>query len=262
MVKSPVGLRSDAMLLLMTGVLVLWDIDHTLIENGGVSKENYALAFELLTGRVPGVQPRTDGRTDTAIMSDLLTANGVGADAFTFDEQVAALAEAGVRNRDRLVARGSALPGAVECLEHLSAVGGVVQSVLTGNIEPNARVKLGAFGLDKYIEFGAGGFGADDAIRARLVPIAQARAGRLFGFDPVRDVTVLIGDTTLDVAAGLAGGGRVLGVATGISTVDELRVAGADAVLPGLADLDAFIQALRTVRAMGPTGPRDQAAGG
>jgi phosphoglycolate phosphatase len=43
--------------------LLLWDVDHTLIENGGVSKENYALAFEILTGRAPEAQPQTDGRT-------------------------------------------------------------------------------------------------------------------------------------------------------------------------------------------------------
>jgi hypothetical protein len=40
--------------------LVLWDVDHTLIENSGVSKENYALAFKLLTGREPEVIPQED----------------------------------------------------------------------------------------------------------------------------------------------------------------------------------------------------------
>jgi phosphoglycolate phosphatase len=44
--------------------LILWDVDHTLIENGGVSKATYALAFELLTGHAPSVRPSIDGRTD------------------------------------------------------------------------------------------------------------------------------------------------------------------------------------------------------
>ena len=35
----------------MSSILVLWDIDHTLIENHGVNKETYALAFRLLTER-------------------------------------------------------------------------------------------------------------------------------------------------------------------------------------------------------------------
>jgi len=41
------GPRNDA----DAPLLVLWDIDHTLIENNGVSKEIYAGAFERITGR-------------------------------------------------------------------------------------------------------------------------------------------------------------------------------------------------------------------
>jgi hypothetical protein len=40
-------------------VLVLWDIDHTLIENDGVSKATYALAAELLTGHLTTTPPVT-----------------------------------------------------------------------------------------------------------------------------------------------------------------------------------------------------------
>jgi phosphoglycolate phosphatase len=44
-------------------LLLLWNVDHTLIENGGVSKENYALPFGILIGRAPEVQSQTDGRS-------------------------------------------------------------------------------------------------------------------------------------------------------------------------------------------------------
>ena len=56
--------------------LVLWDGDHTLIDNDGVSKANYALAFEILSGRTPDVGAKTDGRTDLSIMAGILTDNG------------------------------------------------------------------------------------------------------------------------------------------------------------------------------------------
>jgi hypothetical protein len=61
-----------------TGVrtLLLWDIDHTLIENAGREQgELRGLAFEILTGRAPARTARTDGRTDVVIMSDLLSLN-------------------------------------------------------------------------------------------------------------------------------------------------------------------------------------------
>lgn len=243
-------------------VLVLWDVDHTLIENGGVSKENYALAFELLTGRPPVEQPQTDGRTDVAIMENLLTANGVSADAFSLEQQQKALIEAGVSNQPRLAERGHALPGAAECLARLANVPAVVQSVLTGNIEPNARVKLGTFDLDRWLDFSVGGFGSEHRVRGKLVPVAQAKAAERWGFDPAADVTVLVGDTDLDVQAGMVGGARVIAVATGVSSVEDLQAAGADVVLPALRDVDAFLAAVETVRQMGPTGPRPQAGDG
>lgn len=240
--------------------LLLWDVDHTLIENSGVSKENYALAFELLTGRLAVTQPQTDGRTDIAIMANLLSANGIASDAFTVERQLAVLADAGRRNESRLRELGHALPGAMECLKRLAAESGIIQSVLTGNIEQNARIKLGAFELDRWLDFSVGGFGADHKVRAMLVPVAQEKAKRVHGFDSKTGITVLIGDTTLDVEAGLVGGARVIGVATGVSSRDELARAGADVVLSGLADTDALVAAIRTVQGLGPTGPRSPAS--
>lgn len=241
--------------------LLLWDVDHTLIENGGVSKENYALAFELLTGRVPLVRPRTDGRTDMAIMGDLLVANGVDEGSIPWERQFEALVRAGARNGSRLVERGFALPGAVECLARVASLPDVVQSVLTGNVVENARVKLGAFGLDGWVDFTVGGFGGDDRVRGRLVPVAQARAAAVYGFDPLVGVTVLVGDTTLDVHAALTGGARVVAVATGADSTADLVSAGADVVIDGLGDVDVFVAALDEVRSLGPVGPRVQVPG-
>jgi phosphoglycolate phosphatase-like HAD superfamily hydrolase len=217
-----------------------------------VSKENYALAFELLIGRPPTAQARTDGRTDVAIMADLITSNGEDVVTFPAVRQWQALTEAGRRNQEALAERGHALPGAVEALAHLAADPDVIQSALTGNIEANARVKLGAFGLDRWIDFEAGGFGTESAVRADLVPVAQRKAQAKYGFDPDRGVTVVVGDTELDVEAGLKGGARVIGVATGPRTLEELREAGAHAVLADLSDLGALLAALAVVRQLGP----------
>jgi phosphoglycolate phosphatase len=135
----------------------------------------------------------------------------------------------------------------------------VVQSVLTGNVEPNARVKLGVFGLAGWLDLSVGAFGEEHRVRGRLVPVAQKKAAQVFGFDAARDATVLIGDTTLDVDAGLTGGARVIAVATGVSSIEELRESGADAVVADLTDVDAFVAVVHRVVAMGPTGARAQA---
>jgi hypothetical protein len=73
-------------------------------------------------------------------------------------------------------------------------------------------------------------------------------------------VTILIGDTTLDVHAGLDCGARVVAVATGVSEPDELAAAGADVVLTDLADVGAFLAAIKTVRDLGPPGRAEAGA--
>jgi phosphoglycolate phosphatase-like HAD superfamily hydrolase len=185
--------------------LVLWDIDHTLIENDGVSKATYALAAELLTGHPTTTPPVTEGRTDAAIMAGLLSGNGFDPQRFPLRQIWEALTEAGRRNEAQLRTRGHALPGAAECLRRLASDPHVIQSTLTGNVEANARVKLSAFGLDPWIDFSVGGYGVLHE-RPLLVPVARHRAAVRYGFDPLAGATVLIGDTPADVEAGLAGG--------------------------------------------------------
>jgi len=54
-------------------VLVLWDVDHTLINAGGLSTHLYGIVFAELFGReLPQVAPMA-GRTDRAIIVETLT---------------------------------------------------------------------------------------------------------------------------------------------------------------------------------------------
>jgi hypothetical protein len=151
------------------------------------------------------------------------------------------------------------LPGAEDCLRSLATDPRVIQSTLTGNIEDNARTKLRAFGLDRWIDFSAGGYGLLHD-RWLLVSVAQRRAAR-HGFDPDRDVTVLIGDTPADVEAGRTGGARVLAVATGDYSPAQLWAAGADAVLADLTDLDSVKHHLDMLIEAGPIATESGLAG-
>jgi phosphoglycolate phosphatase len=236
-------------------MLLLWDVDHTLIENGGVSKENYRLAFRILTGHDPLVQPQTNGCTDVGIMESMLVANGVSLDAFSNAERLSAVERAGRENAPALPRRGRALVGAARALECLSGQPSVIQSVLTGNIGANALVKLSAFNLDQWIDFSVAGFGETFTERGRLVAVAQGKAARKYGFDSLREVTVVVGDTVRDVAAGLFGRAKVLGVGTGETTVEELLAAGAHEVLADLSDTAVVISTLARVADVTLSGP-------
>lgn len=229
-------------------LLVLWDVDHTLIENGGVSKAAYRAAFELLAGR-PVTEPfETDGSTDWLIIEDLLSLHGLSLTAELRARVEPALVEALDRLLPQLKANGHELPGARDALAALDKEPGVCQSVLTGNIRPNGQAKLAAFGLDDLLDFEIGGYGSDAPVRSELVAFAQRRAAEKLGQVFDRGTTLLIGDTPRDVEAGLNGGARVLAVATGVFESAELASAGADAVLEDLRDTDAFVSAVRAFR--------------
>jgi phosphoglycolate phosphatase-like HAD superfamily hydrolase len=234
--------------------LVLWDIDHTLIENAGVSKRIYAAAFEILTGVAATYVARTDGRTDQDIMSQMLEAHGASSPPWPVIQR--SLELAGVRHRRLLGERGSVLPGVRAVLTALGAMEGVVQSIVTGNIKANAVLKLEAQRLTSWLDLDIGGYGSDDRDRSKLVALAKRRAAAKNGYDYGEDANaVVIGDTPRDVEGGQGGGARVLAVASGLHTYDELVNAGANCVMSDLSDTSAVLD---YVLAAGPRGtPRD-----
>jgi phosphoglycolate phosphatase-like HAD superfamily hydrolase len=227
-------------------VLLLWDVDHTLIENSGVSKAVYARAFQIMTGSTPEAQPKTDGRTDHDIMRNLFMANDVEFTAEDESSYPSALVNAMRELHSRLMKHGFVLPGVTEALEAVARVPSIVQSVLTGNIRPNAEAKLRLLGEHEYLlDLDVGGYGSDDILRPLLVGAAQRKASEKYGvsFGPMS--TVLVGDTERDVEAALEGGAMIVGVATGDTSEDELRGAGAHVVLPNLIDSTGFLEVIR-----------------
>ena len=228
--------------------LVLWDIDGTLVDGAGVGREVFLEAFTALTGRAPdphvGAALPLAGRTDPEIALELFARHGIAERDVDLPAFFQALAAAMAAKAPALRARGRALPGAREALAALAGHPEVVQSALTGNVRPNAEVKLATFGLDGYLDFSVGGYGSDHRRRPELVAVARRRARERYGLDGARDSIVLVGDTPMDVAAAREGGARAVAVASGLYGVEELRRAGADAVLPSLEDTAAVVAAV------------------
>ncbi|MEU5402810.1 haloacid dehalogenase-like hydrolase [Streptomyces sp. NPDC005963] len=227
-------------------LIVLWDIDHTLIDNAGVSKEIYAAAFSALAGQVPVGPARTEGRTDRLIMREMFVRHGLPEPNWPTIE--AALTHAGEERLAELRNRGTALPGVRDVLEAASTRGDWVSSVLTGNIAANAAVKLSAFGLDSLLDLSVGAFGADAEQRPDLVGVARERAQRLRGV--TGDVpVVLVGDTPRDIEAALATGSQIVAVASGIHSAKELAAAGATTVLTDLSHTSDLVRILESFSA-------------
>jgi phosphoglycolate phosphatase len=228
--------------------LVLWDVDGTLVLYGGIGRQAFADAFLSFEGRAASgldeLMISTAGRTDPDIALEFLARHGVAdgesrLDAF-HDALVAALATRAEQMREG----GTVLPGVERALEAVARLPGVAQSLLTGNLEANAVLKLASVGLDGYVDFEIGAYGSDHRERARLVEVARSKATAKFGVQLDPAAVVVIGDTPLDVAAGHAGGARVIAVATGHYDLEALAATGPEAVFEDLTDTAAVIAAI------------------
>jgi phosphoglycolate phosphatase len=224
--------------------LVLWDVDGTLVDTAGYGRHAFDDAFEELFGRRPEGQVPFAGRTDHQIALSILERNGVEGANSHLPRMLEALAGTLVAKEERIRAEGRALPGAREALGALAARDDVVQSLLTGNIEANAVLKLAAFGLEGLLDFEVGGYGSDPHVdRSDLVAVARRRTAEKHGVEVAPESTVLIGDTPLDVQAAREAGARSVAVATGPHHGPE-ELAEADAVLPDLRDTAAVLAAV------------------
>jgi phosphoglycolate phosphatase-like HAD superfamily hydrolase len=178
-----------------------------------------------------GAKVEAAGRTDVEIARDISLLSGVSAERFDDgrdDFRAACVAAYARLCPDDLSAYVA--PGVPGVLDALHARDGVILGLLTGNLEPVARLKLARAGLGNYFEPGVGGFGSDHEDRTELPAIARARAG---GYP--REQTVIVGDTPRDIACARADGLRCIAVATGPFTAEQLS--GADAVLDSAHDL-------------------------
>ncbi|MGI5233595.1 HAD family hydrolase [Actinoallomurus sp. CA-142502] len=227
-----------------TARLILWDIDHTLIETGGVGSEVFRAAFEQVTGRKIEKLADVTGRTEPIIFRETLEMYGIEDPGDYFPKFVQTQAKIYRSRADEMRRRGRVLPGAREALESLATIPYIHQTVLTGNPRLSAEAKLSIFGLAVLLNGNTGAYGDDDPVRANLVNIARQRAREQTGIMFTEKTTVIIGDSPSDVEAALKGGAQIIAVASGSTPPEELRTAGAITVLTDLADPAAVRRAV------------------
>jgi phosphoglycolate phosphatase len=225
-------------------ILVLWDIDHTLIETRGVGGQIYADAFRKVTGQRLEKMPALSGRTEPVIFREALKAHGITDTGDMYRQFAAEQARGYAECTEELRRQGRALPGAADALRELASRRDIIQSVLTGNTREAAELKLRTFDLDRYLALDIGAYGTDDDTRANLVKVARRRATAAHGITFHSATTVLIGDTPNDVIAARDGGARIIAVATGSDSAEDLAAAGADTVLDDLTPIDDLLSAI------------------
>jgi len=213
---------------------VLFDIDGTLISSGGASDRAWKRAFEELQGVEVDVPAVTGKGVPDPEVGRLVFEKAIGREPT--EEEADALMR---RRLDHLPEEVESSPGfvvkdgVVELLDSLIQ-DGIMLGLTTGNVEEAAHIKLARPNLNRYFAFG--GYGSDSPDRTELTRKALERADFVSGHTLDRDSSFACGDTPRDVDAGHGAGIRVVGVATGEYTAEELVEAGADAAIQSLVE--------------------------
>jgi phosphoglycolate phosphatase len=214
-------------------IVVLFDIDETLVHTGGSGGRSWKMAFDDLYGIPADIGAHTSaGETDPQVAR--ATFKGVLHREPTTDELSHLYSRYLMHLADDIVVSEQyrVLPGAEQTLIRLAEVG-VILGIVSGAMEGAARTKLIPANLNRYFLFGS--YGSDSPDRAELTTIAVEKASRLHDELSPSQVFV-IGDTPHDLDAAHAAGAVAVGVASGKFSVEQLTQAGADHVLASLEE--------------------------
>ena len=222
-------------------LLLLWDIDGTLIHSGGAGERALVRATKVvLDVELDLREIDWAGRTDRRIAEMILEHLSRPVTGETTQALIETYLD--LLPEELSARRGTILPGVAAILEHVKGSEHFAQGLLTGNMEQGARAKLSHYGIWRYFPFGA--FADDSVRRNELGPHALRKASAHHGTTFVPEETYVIGDTPHDIACGKAVGARTITVATGKYSVESLREHHPTALFTDFGDTDAFLAVL------------------
>jgi phosphoglycolate phosphatase-like HAD superfamily hydrolase len=223
--------REDAAM--ATPLVVLFDVDETLVHTGGSGARSWSAAFEKLHGIAADIGQHTSaGETDPQVARE--TFQGVLGRDPSSDELDKLYAQYLLHLAEDIwtSAQYAVLPGAEQTLVRLGEAG-VMLGLVSGAMEGAARTKLMPANLNRFFLFGA--YGSDSPDRGELTRLAIEKAARMHD-RLTADQVYVVGDTPRDIEAAKVAGAVSVGVASGHYSVDELRAAGGTHVLGSLED--------------------------
>jgi phosphoglycolate phosphatase-like HAD superfamily hydrolase len=217
--------------------LVLFDIDGTLVRTGGAGVEAFRRVFAQEFKATDGFEKlKFAGRTDTGLVREFFSYHHI---PFTA-ENTGRFFEHYVFLLDYILSQGAprTCHGVMEFISELWELpNSPMIGLLTGNIRLGAEIKLRHCGLWDIFEMGA--FADDNEDRNQIAAAARDRGDRLLGKKLRGEEILVIGDTAHDVRCGRFIDARVLAVATGGATLEELKTHQPDWAVENLAHLTA-----------------------
>jgi phosphoglycolate phosphatase len=235
--------------------LVLFDIDQTLISNGGAGRKALYRALQATMSidlnRPEIADIRMSGKTDPQIVREFIKLSNLDqsqtSDTFwqkiiseTIDHYLKFLPEE--------IDLVSSTPnyfmhnGVMEILQLLEKDEQIALGLLTGNIEQGARIKLSRFDLNRFFPIGA--YGCDSANRLDLPAIAHKRAQNHYQLDLMPAQIIIIGDAENDVLCAKHYGAISVAINTGTTSWQELAALEPNYLFSALTDTNQILNAI------------------
>jgi phosphoglycolate phosphatase-like HAD superfamily hydrolase len=222
--------------------VILFDVDGTLLDARGAGSRALLAAVVEIYGRSfhrNGVA--FAGRTDRAIVADLLAANGIP-EAEIESGLLAVLRALAPHMRAETEKTPSlSCPGIPSLLAALARQENLLLGLLTGNMQVTAAIKIASAGLDPTL-FRVGAFGDETVDRNSLPPLALERAAQLV--DRPVSMGAVVGDTPADIECARVNSLRSVAVATGPYSPEALARHTPDHIFPDLTNLPEVLAAL------------------
>jgi len=224
--------------------VLLFDIDGTLLEPAGIGRLCCKRALEDVLGfSVPTDGIAMAGRTDWGIVNDLLVHAGLA------EPEVEAQREKVFDALSRHIAAAvpsskmHILPGVISLLNYLEKDSRFIFGLVTGNVQKTVVHKLSAVGIDPGL-FTFGAFGDEHIDRNTLPALALYRLSQMIGAQVPPERALVIGDTPHDITCAKHAGLKVLSVATGLFTMQDLAALEPDFLLEDLSDTPQVVEIL------------------
>ncbi|TAL07292.1 MAG: HAD family hydrolase [Verrucomicrobia bacterium] len=217
--------------------LVLFDIDGTLVRTGGTGIKAFARTFATIFGVHDGVEKiRFAGRTDVSLVREMFSLSQIP----HTEENFRRFFDNYVHWLDHLMkdCDGDVCPGVMEFIRELEQLREPpLIGLLTGNVKLGAEIKLRHFKL--WDVFKTGAFADDHEDRNQIAVVARERGSRALNRELPGSQILVIGDTQHDIRCARAIGAKVIAVATGGESLEELKKHQPDWAVKDLTEVSA-----------------------
>ncbi|MFZ5967881.1 MAG: HAD family hydrolase [Bacillota bacterium] len=225
----------------MKNILLIWDIDGTLINSRGCGRRAMEKAFHYLYGIENGfADVNMAGRLDALIVKDAMINHSIDVENLNdFFEVYCKMLEYERQSGDFT----ELLPGIKTILSRQHPGIQFTHALGTGNIEPGARIKLEPHDINCF--FPIGGFGDEAMERWEIIQKAIEKTELMYGHSFDKKDTYVIGDTPFDIGCGKKLQVKSIAIGTGPYSVETLKSYAPDYVFENLENVEKFFEIFR-----------------